>query len=411
MILQLYLLGLTSPRLRCFRCYPFFLIKWGQQVDREQHIVQDAAEHFAVFTMQAAAERLGISASTTSHSLEAIFLKYLHDAGLTEDAFFHGKYKQYRLNAEQQLPLFVERLRTFYDSRKLTFKTVESEFRNKGLKGDFTIEVSSISDPISVSLKNYIGSGGIGRPQVGSGTFASFAAGFIFERVGVGKYADPRNSGQTFQGSNVKDRNGVLRHMGLPDLIDKLALLDDCQSDMRNELLGPECEFYDGERVARVARQIAAKAKPAVLSVFEVLGPDVVRTTLLERAGLDGKEDALFFDSERFVDSITGKNYHELRQRLNSVSTAFDTRDHGQGIRFEFSESGVVILKVDVPFTINTNGAWYRPKEHYTGFQLYRDKGHNVSLEWGQRRPYKSREIATSTNTYVDLASAGIFAN
>jgi hypothetical protein len=378
-------------------------------VDREQHVVQDAAEHYAVYVMQKRAERLGIASSSTSSALEAAFRDYLRGAGLTKEDFFNGKYRQYRLNAELQLPHFVDRLASHFERRPIAFETVERDFRNRGLKGDFTIDVAWQGDPIAVSLKNYVGSSGITRPQVGSGTFASFTAGFVFERVGVGKYADPRDLSRTFQGSNVAARNAVLRHMGREDLIGPLAVLDECQAEVREEFLGPECEFYDAPRVARAARRIAAKATLAVLEVFELLGMDVVRTIFLERAGLDGREEALFFDSERYVDSITSKRYHELRQRLNAADTQFSVGSYGQGLRFEFARRGVTVLKCDVPFTINTNGAWFRPSERYTGTRVYNDKGHPVALAWGQRRPYKSREIATSTNMYVDLAAVGIF--
>ena len=146
---------------------------------------------------------------------------------MTFEDFEGGPYLQYKRNADLQLPAFVRRLATHYEDQRFDFENVEAEYRNRGLKGDFLI-LREDEPPISVSLKNYIGSGGITKPQVSSGTFLSFAAGFVFERVGVGKYADPRRAGATFQGSDSAARRDVLQHEGraeLAPILDEFARL------------------------------------------------------------------------------------------------------------------------------------------------------------------------------------------
>lgn len=378
-------------------------------MEREQHIIQDAAEHYAVYVMQREAEDLGVATTPMSGELQQQFEQYLTDGGLSPQDFDRGKFRKYKANADHQLPAFVQRLSAHFPNTTLDFENVEKEYRNRGLKADFLLQVGGLGDPIAVSLKNYIGAGGILRPQVSSGTFASFAASFIFERVGVGAYADPRSPMGSFRGSDADTRDDVLRYLGRSNLIDPLRVLDQLQAEVREEFLGPDCEFYDAARVSRAARRVAAVAIDVVLELFERLGIDTVRAVLLARIGLDGKEEALFFDSDRYVDSITNRRYHDLRGVLNDSETEFVVAQHGQGIRFAFLRSGSPVLQTDVPFTINTNGAWYRPSQRYEGTQIYSDKGHEVELRWGQRRPYKSREIATSVNTYVDLARTGIF--
>jgi hypothetical protein len=149
-----------------------------------------------------------------------------------------------------------------------------------------------------------------------------------------------------------------------------------------------------------------------VLGIFRMLDketPELVRLKFLAKIGMDGEEEALFFDSERVVDSITNPKYHDLRAWLNADATDFRVFQYKQNIRFEFTGAGRQPFRTDVPFTINTNGAWHRPTEKYDGLQEKNDKGHKLMLAWGERRPYKSKEIATSTNTYVDLSRAGIF--
>ncbi len=375
-------------------------------MDREQHITQDAAEHYAVFIMAQESERLGIATSINSHEIYDVFRTYLTDRDWTlED--FEMRYPSYKVNVDSEIPKFVARLRDYYPKATFQFGIDEAEFRNKGLKADFTVQVSHPSKTHFISLKNYIGSEGISRPQVSSGTFLSFAAGFTFERVGVGTYIDPRSPSASFSGSKKTDRNAVLDYENRASLKLPLEILEGTQQHMRESLL--TLRFYDEKKIKGVIADIVPKAHEAVLEIFSILGMQVVREKFLQRAGLDSKEGVLFFDKNNFVDSITNTKFAELLALVNDPTTSFNVEPVGQSLRFSFSHQSEVILAVDVPFTINTNGAWFRPKEKFEGTQVKIDKGHTVSLAWGEIRPYKSREIATSTNTYINLKATGIF--
>ena len=379
-------------------------------MDREQHVVQDAGEHYAVYLMQKVAEDLGRAGSKLSTTLEAAFLDYLREGGLEPSDFEAGAYKQYKRNADIQLPRFVARLAEHYPGHQFDFLNVEKEYRNLGKKADFTIVSSELEQPLAVSLKNYMGQGGISRPQVSAGTFLSFTLSFLFERAGSpGMYRFPGKESETFKGSTVPDREKAIEALGLSNLTPLIRDLDHLQAAMRDEFLGPECEMYDKERVAAAAKRIAEPSIETVLSVFQTIGLDQVRDVILERVGFDGKEELLYFDERRYVDSITSLSFRALKEKLTAPQTQVRATHRGQSIQFEFLSNDEVILTTDVPFTINTNGAWYRPKEKFDGTRPYKDKGHIVDLAWGQRRPYKSREIATSINTYVNLESAGIF--
>jgi len=376
-------------------------------VDDAQHVTQDAAEHYAVYVMAKTAEDLG--AATTSHS-EALwdgFVAYLAHRTWTHDVQFVELYPEYKANVDRQVPRFVDRLASKYPRSKFRFAIDEARFRIMGIKADFTIEFDTEQDPHFVSLKNYIGKSGITRPQVSSGTFLSFAAGFVFERRGVGTYDDPRVAGRTFSGSNKVERDGVLAYQGRTELIAPLQELDDIQQHIRNELLS--MRMYDEATVKAVIQTIVPRGQAAMLNIFETLGMGAVRAKFLERAGLDATEDVLYFDAHNFVDSITNPKFSRLVDLVNDPATEFSISPVGQSLRFRFSANGQSILSVDVPLTINTNGAWHRPKQRYAGTQEKNDKGHRVQLQWGELRPYKSRELATSTNTYINLKATGIF--
>lgn len=382
----------------------------GALMERSQHLVQDTAEHYAVAVMQEEAERLGVAGTLTAHRRYKEFIDYLTQAGLTFGDFESGIYARYKVNVDHQIPAFVQRLARDprFRGKTLDFRNDEAALRIKGVKADFLISVSGQHE-IPVSLKNYIGTGGITRPQVSSGTFLSFACGFVFDRVGVGQYSDPRQPGAVFRGSNTVARNAVLAFENRQELIEPLDVLEQLQREMRTELLSEECRMYDADTVRAVVDRIADPGIHTVLEIFDLLGHEEVRTAMLARMGMDGTEESLFFDSDRFVDSITMPAYHQLRERLNDEETQFSVFQHGQSIRFAFHNGSQLVLKTDVPFTINTNGAWHRPRERYSGRQRIIDKGRPVDLLWGERRPRKSLEIATSTNTYIDLAGVGIF--
>ena len=78
----------------------------------------------------------------------------------------------------------------------------------------------------------------------------------------------------------------------------------------------------------------------------------------------------------------------------------------GKGIGFDFVLEGETLVQVDVPFTINKNGAWISGTP-YDGVRFHAKEG--IDLAYGQRRPKKSKELATSINTYVNFGAAGIF--
>jgi len=375
-------------------------------MDREQHITQDAAEHYATFVMARTAEVLGVAAGAHSEQIWNVFTDYLSARNWSLPDF-EEHYPQYKINVDAQVPHFVERLATRFPGSALEFAIDEARFRVQGLKADLTVSVNPPGVKRYVSLKNYVGGGGIQRPQVSSGTFLSFACGFVFERSGVGRYVDPRD-GSSFAGSSRTDREAVLRHGGRPAFIAPLQQLDDLQQYVRSELL--TIRFHDEDKVREVIAHIVPLGQRAMLDVFELLGYDVVREKFLQRAGLDGTEDVLFFDEVNFVDSITNPRYDALRAAVNDRATAFSIQPVGQSLRFQFTrEDATRVLAVDVPLTVNTNGAWHRPRVRYIGTQEKNDKGRIVHLEWGEIRPRKSREIATSTNTYVNLKATGIF--
>ena len=375
-------------------------------MDKNQHLTQDAAEPYAVFVMAKTSKELGILGSQNTGLLWQQFRDYLSKIGWSE-ADFVRFYPSYKKNVDSQVPKFINRLASLDSKAKYTFQLDEVEQRNAGNKADFIISVEGEQQPLMVSLKNYIGTGGIGRPQVSSGTFLSFANGFIFERNGVGTYSFPNEVDLTFKGSIKVKRDLALKQMNLEKLSPCLDSLNDLQQFVRNELLG--LRFYDQNKIRAVIEKIVPEAQDTLLQIFATLGAEQVKLKFLERANLLGAEHVLYFDSENSVDSITSKKFADLYKILNSPTTSLSVSARGQSLVFDFIHEGRTVLSNQVPLTINTNGAWHRPNEIYVGTQPKMDKGVLVHLAYGELRPRKSKEIATSTNLYMDLASANVF--
>lgn len=294
-------------------------------MDDDQHRIQDACEAYAVYVMQKTAEELGVATAASSGERWAEFIEYLRKSRLTLSDFETGEFGKYKRNTDLQVPNFVSRLKDLYRSSTFDFENVERDARNEGMKADVHIHVSGLRQPIPLSIKNYIGGGGITRPQVSSGTFLSFACGFVFDRIGVGQYEDPRPFADkpVFQGSNAAIRAAVLEHEGRPELKEPLARLEALNAEMRADLLADDCEMYDQDRVRAAVTRCADIGIAIVLDILEKLGNSRVREKFLARIGMDGKEESLFFDADLYVDSITNPKYHQLREKLNDATTTF----------------------------------------------------------------------------------------
>ena len=97
---------------------------------------------------------------------------------------------------------------------------------------------------------------------------------------------------------------------------------------------------------------------------------------------------------------ITTENIRVLtHQNINVCDVKLQFEIHNQGLRFHFSDNCGMNISTTVPLTINRNGAW--------NLDLNRDNDYfhidKKEIPYGHLRPVKSRQIATSTNTYIKL--------
>ena len=381
-------------------------------MDDVEHYIQDAFEIRAVGLLQALAEQRGVAISHDSAEKLAEFDEYLQarEATRSQLSRTHGSfYDLYEASLHAHLPGFIDRLVAQMPGEAFDFLNVEAEARNAGRKEDFLIELRS-GDPIRVSLKNYRASAQ--RPQVCSGTYNSFIVNFLLESAGGPGMVFHPLTGEAFHGAKRVTRDDAVSALGLNEIVPLLAQLDALNDEIKETFVrGDEFAFYDDARFDAARKSCGNRGADLAESILKLMGDERVRTRTLTLAGLDDGDELLLMDPARCTDSLTSARFREIRLGANHPDASVRYERSGQSIKFTIvGPDGRDLLPVAVPFTINKNGAWHLPRSGpYEGTMLKRDKGHDLQLHYGERRPYKSKELATSVNTYVEFEVAGIF--
>jgi len=372
---------------------------------QQTHYIQDACEKLVVALIQLELEKHGKHVTKSSESKYGEFLKYIADRDLDISKL---KNDEYFKSSEIHIPSFVESFLAVNSDAKYDVVDTEVEGRIQNLKTDFAF-IGSDGSRIDYSLKNY--KGGIRRPQVCSGTFNSFICNFLFKQSGVGMYEYSKGKlDLKFKGSTIPKRDAALIDIGYGSCIPLLHELDEIQQSMRKRVLeNPEMRIFNESKWKSLCSEVGNFGAETTLKLFKIIEKDLITNRILKSTGIVGNEELLAITKLEYLDSYTNRKFHDLRSDLLDEKIVLDIVRVGQSINFIYSLNKIDRLKVTVPFTINSNGAWHRDVDPYEGKQSINDKGNLVSLRYGELRPYKSREIATSINTYLELTSTGIF--
>jgi len=376
----------------------------------DDHHFQNASELFAVTELQRLAEAGGVA-----HGANSVELLDAYDQSLAKNGHTHATLQassrgaKYLANAKD---LSIEILARLIDARpEATFSFVFTgrEGRLERRKGDFDILIHHPGETdievVSVSLKNY--ANGIQRIQVCAGTFQSFALGFILDSEGVGKWHDPVDDSR--YASPVKGfstwRDAALVRNEYPQLVAEFHALDKLNQDIKDAFINSEdFLFYDKVGVKAEQVRVGTAGAACLERILSQLPPETVRQHILKTIGFDGAEDLLVVGGGKIADTFTDQAFAKLLQSVRRAPLTFTAR--AQTLHLSFGEPGAQVLSIDVPCTINTNGAWYRDGEPYEGTRLHVKEQRD--LAWCERRPRKCRQIATSINTYLNLKATGV---
>ncbi len=380
-----------------------------RRLTAKDHHIQNALERFVPAHLQLLAERAGVASDdTAAEQLRAVDDLLALNGHSWDSIASDPRHALYRANVLDAAPGIIGRLRHTFPSSTFAFRFVGREGRLERRKGDFEVTITGPTVTTrSVSLKNYAKDPS--RIQVNSGTFQSFALAFILESVGIGRWRDPVDASEKRSSARgfVEWRDAALRRNGYAGLVAEFTALDQLHASMRARLIDSE-EFrvlnaaeFDQER-ARVGTSGAA----TLYRILTALPRDGVKARVLKNIGFDGDEDVLVMGGGLIADTITDPKFAALVRQVRESDLDVTVTAQHLTLSFVDPERNVV-LSIGVPCTINSNGAWFRDGDPYEGTRFHAKE--SCELAWGERRPKKSREIATSINTYVDLGSTGVF--
>ena len=367
----------------------------------KDHFIQDAAEAYIVYLLQAHAVENKVAITDDVAEKHNTFIQYCEDRDIL-DEFNKSIYKE---NIDVVIDKFILDLLAKYPNRKFDFVDVEREFRDKKLKGDFIIQFEDGS-LISFSLKNY--KKGFNRIQLCSGTWHSFLNNFLFESAGVGTFFNPFTQ-EVFQGCNREYRDSLIEKLGYDALKEVYTFFDSINDTIK--------KFYTYGEQARYWKNVSAqwkgdcaayglKAAEKIISALDSIPKDMVKNRIIKMAGLNYDEEILLVGNGKYLCSLFNQKYAQILKRVNSTESVVEYTTNGKGLLFTLCDSVGVIVNIEVPFTLQKNGAWHLPKTKYIGTQYHNKEG--VALIHGERRPKKSKEISTSINTFLNLKKSGV---
>ena len=392
---------------------------------QEKHHIQDAAEVYAVYRLQQLAVINGCAINDDVEEKHKEFLDYCEERNLSVDTFNASKYRK---SIDNHIVSIFDDLRKKYPEEKFNFICCEVENRNLGKKGDFMIEFLKLPSK-SVSLKNY--EKRYSSIQTCSGTWISCPNNFLFDSVGAGGMFyhpnHPKDKKYKFKGDNKSGtRNKILEEMGygflIPELYDyfeevlekikkKYVYSSDALwwNDIKDQWK-KDCEDYGNEAIKRV------------MSALKKLPQSMIKERILKQTGLDGAEELLLLSPKKYRCSLFDEEYSDAIKRANSEESWVDFIKHKKNVRFILRDKKGYIAHMDMPFTLQKNGCWAYVEDYpdgfpddlvldengklpYNGGKKSVDKG--TSFGWGERRPMKSKQMNTSTNTHLKLDTIG----
>ena len=379
-------------------------------MDTVKHYIQDACEKLVVWKLTQLAQHDKLAINNDSQQKKREYEKYCDERSLIAEG--KGKTKGFRTYLDIftfHVPQFYKELKENYPCCKFDFIDVEAQYRNEKKKGDFVIKVVGEQEAeLSFSLKAYGGAGGISQPQLCSGTFNSFVNNFLFESAGVGTFVSREN--KIFPGKRGIVRDNEIIKLGKEKILPLVHRLDDIQIALKQKYAkDPRYAWWSdkiGEEWVNDCREWGHLGADLIYEILGHFTNDQIKNRIIEMIGFDATEEMFFMDKKKMVNSLTNSRLKDLRSAVVDKKTTIKYYRHEKNLKFDFVDSlGTTILAVNIPFTLNRNGAFHLPEGHKRPRYSKTDK---MVVEYGQRRPKKSQQITTSINTYTDFAAAGI---
>lgn len=371
------------------------------------HLEADACEKAMVSLIADEFEKKNVSTKNISDSRKKDLMDHLSTQPILNG--FDGLSKtEYFKNCAKWVSIYVSSLIEEHPNSTFNVVDVEASKRILGLKGDFDITRNDGKE-ISTSLKNY--KGDISSIQVSSGTINSFVVKLFFESIGTGIVKSP--DGEEWYTGNHEKRDQMFKKW-IPSysvILEGLHKLDTLNLEVKKEFAySDRHEFYDEKVFDDARKRISHEGAVIIMDMLKVVDLDFLRKRILKITGMDGEEEILAISKNLYFSSLGNVRYNEFLKTVNTSELRFEFKTSKvdsskySGVRFFFKNERTEILSADIPTTINANGCWYEMnKPKFEGKRHKVDCGHEVELYHRQRRPYKSKQIAPSTNVWIHL--------
>jgi hypothetical protein len=244
--------------------------------------------------------------------------------------------------------------------------------------------------------------------QTYSSTYFSFILGFVFDKKNMQKFIHGTKEFTSRsikiiekslmeKGYDVDFIKSVMKLRGLPNELQKLVKenpnfltmqyegftnYNQQTGELHNNAWKEICKKYGNENKT-VLYDLLTK-------IYEVEGKKMVSRAMVSQ-GLLGEHNTVVITTEKII--------FLKHQNIDVCDVKLDFEIHNQGLRFHFSDNCGMSITTTVPLTINRNGAWnLDPNRDNHYFDIDKKK-----IPFGYERPVKSRQIATSTNTYINI--------
>ena len=368
----------------------------------EDHYIQDAAECYWVYLCQKYLASLDPPLNISSvEERKTEFTEYCSTRDIVE-CFDKSDYKK---NMDLCVVKWVQKLIEKYPGKKMDITNVEAEYRNESKKADFII-IFEDKQIIPVSLKNY--RCGYDSIQLKSGTWHSFINGFALNVApGPGMYIDYR-TGKKFkaQSKSLKRRNENYEILGFSEIVSDLEQLDIIMKEVKDKYVyNDEYKYFTGDipvKWVNDCRDYGHRGIEIIMNALDKLPKEKIKEKLLKDTDLCHNEELLLIGKNgTMMCSLFNENYKKLLCRVNSPDCKLSYHKHSKNLRMILVDHIGEILHIDIPFTLQKNGAWHLPSNKYEG-ELYHSKEKKY-LKFGERRPKKSKEISTSTNMWFKI--------
>jgi hypothetical protein len=362
--------------------------------------IQNLSELYFVYRLQEELTKNKMSINNSIHTeYKTEYLNYAKSANINLSEFEKTLYFS---NVEDNIGNIGNILKELLvaTSKKANIVQTMLSGRAEKKKGDFAI-VFDDGKRINVSLKNY--EKPLNKIQVCSGTWKTFLLNFLFDSERIGNFS---HNGKVFSTKNNRDCIDQINifcannNIDASKIVELFNLSNDINEQAKDKYVRSDFASYLTEEVSnewkKDCNDWAHLFIDRAIECLMLLPDTFLKKRFFEITGLTTDEELLLLSPSGPMFSLTNDSFKALVKSLQNI-THIETTKCGKSIRISACRNKDMIISVDIPFTLNKNGAWHdEPTPRFS-------KIDNMIIQPGQRRPEKAKQLNTSVNGWLNI--------